>query len=84
MSDGPIRLLLVDGHIAFRELLALRLTQEPDFQVMAEAGSLAEIGQVLSRVEIDVALVDLTLANGEGWSSSGTCAPAIRRRACWW
>jgi DNA-binding NarL/FixJ family response regulator len=60
------RLLLVDGHIAFRELLALRLTQEPDFQVMAEAGSLAEIGQVLSRVEIDVALVDLTLANGEG------------------
>jgi DNA-binding NarL/FixJ family response regulator len=66
MSDGQIRLLLVDGHIAFRELLALRLAQEPDFVVMAEAGSLAEIGQVLSRVEIDVALVDLALADGDG------------------
>jgi DNA-binding NarL/FixJ family response regulator len=66
MSNGQIRLLLVDGHTAFRELLALRLTQEPDFVVIAEAGSLAEIGQVLSRVEIDVALVDLTLARGDG------------------
>jgi len=37
MSDGPIRLLLVDGYIAFRELLAVRLTQEPDFRVIAEA-----------------------------------------------
>jgi DNA-binding NarL/FixJ family response regulator len=66
MSDDPIRLLLVDGHVAFRELLALRLAQEPDFVVIAEASSLAEIHQVLSRVEIDVALVDLALADGGG------------------
>ena len=64
MSDGPIRLLLVDGHIAFRELLALRLAQEPDFTVIAEASSLAEIRQVLSRVEVDLALVDLALVDG--------------------
>jgi DNA-binding NarL/FixJ family response regulator len=66
MSDDPIRLLLVDGHVAFRELLALRLAQEPDFVVIAEASSLAEIHLVLSRVEIDVALVDLALADGGG------------------
>ncbi len=64
MSDGPIRLLLVDDHIAFRELLALRLAQEPDFLVIAEASSLAEIRQVLSRVTVDVALVDLALVDG--------------------
>jgi two-component system nitrate/nitrite response regulator NarL len=66
MSDGPIHLLLVDGHIAFRELLALRLAQEPDFLVIAEASSLAEIRQVLSRVAVDVALVDLALSDGSG------------------
>src|SRR5215218_3221766 len=66
MSDGPIRLLLVDDHIAFRELLALRLAQEPDFLVTAEAGSLAEVHQVLSRVAVDVALVDLALPDGGG------------------
>ena len=65
-SDGKVRLLLVDDHIAFRELLALRLAQEPDFTVVAEAGSLAEIRPVLSQVAVDVALVDLTLADGSG------------------
>jgi two-component system nitrate/nitrite response regulator NarL len=66
MSDGPVRLLLIDGLMAFRELLALRLAQEPDFLVIAEASSLAEISQVVRRVEIDVALVDLLLADGDG------------------
>jgi DNA-binding NarL/FixJ family response regulator len=64
MSEGSIRLLLVDGLTAFRELLALRLTQEPDFTVVAEAGSLAEIRQMLSQVAIDVALVDLAPLDG--------------------
>lgn len=66
MSDGPIHLLLADDHIAFRELLALRLAQEPDFRVTAEAGSLAEVRQVLNRVAVDVALVDLALPDGSG------------------
>ena len=66
MSEGPIHLLLVDGHIAFRELLALRLTQEPDFRVVAEASSLAEIRQELRRVAVDVALVELALPDGGG------------------
>jgi DNA-binding NarL/FixJ family response regulator len=60
------RLLLVDGHIAFRELLALRLAQEPDFRVVAEASSLAEIRQELRQVAVDVALVELALADGGG------------------
>ena len=66
MSDSPIRLLLVDGHTAFRELLAHRLTQEPDFRVIAEGSSLAEVGPVLSRVAVDIALVELALADGDG------------------
>jgi len=66
MSEGPIRLLLVDGQTLFRELLALRLTQEPDFRVIAEASALAEIRQELRRVAVDVALVELALPDGGG------------------
>ena len=66
MSDGPIHLLLVDGHTLFRELLALRLTQEPDFRVVAEASALAEIRQELRQVAVDVALVELALPDGRG------------------
>jgi two-component system, NarL family, nitrate/nitrite response regulator NarL len=60
------RLLLVDDHTLFRELLALRLTQEPDFRVIAEASSLAEIRQELRQVAVDVALVELALPDGGG------------------
>jgi DNA-binding NarL/FixJ family response regulator len=66
MSDGPIHLLLVDGHTLFREVLALRLVQEPDFRVVAEASSLAEIRQELRQVAVDVALVELALPDGSG------------------
>jgi DNA-binding NarL/FixJ family response regulator len=66
MSDGKVSLLLVDHHIAFRELLALRLTQEPDFTVVAEASSLAEVRQVLSQVTVNLAVVDLELPDGSG------------------
>jgi DNA-binding NarL/FixJ family response regulator len=65
-SDGKVRLLLVDDHLAFRELLALRLAEEPDFTVVAEASSLAEVRQILSGVEVDLALVDLELPDGSG------------------
>ena len=66
MREGVIRLLLVDGQTAFRELLALRLAQEPDFLVIEEASSLGEIRQGLQRGVVDVALVELVLPDGGG------------------
>jgi DNA-binding NarL/FixJ family response regulator len=65
-ADNPIHLLLVDGQPLFRDLLALRLAQEPDFLVVAEASSLGEIRQVMSGVQVDIALVDLALPDGDG------------------
>jgi DNA-binding NarL/FixJ family response regulator len=65
-SEGKVRLLLVDDHLAFRELLALRLDQEPDFTVVAEASSLAEVRQALGRLKVDLAVVDLELPDGSG------------------
>jgi DNA-binding NarL/FixJ family response regulator len=63
-----IRVLLVDDHASFRELLALRLAIESDLDVAAEAGSLAEARALLQEAACgaDVALVDLDLPDGSG------------------
>lgn len=68
MTTSPIRLLLVDDHAAFRLPLALILEREPDLLVAAQAGSLAESRAVLPAIagQVDVALVDLQLPDGNG------------------
>ena len=60
------RIFLLSGHNAFREALALLLNEMSDLEVVAQAGSLAEVGVVNLDHNIDVALVDLALSDGEG------------------
>ncbi len=63
-----IRVMLVDDHTSFRQPLAFMLNQEPDISVVAQAGSLAEAGEVLEDAEltVDVVVVDLELPDGSG------------------
>lgn len=58
------RVLLVDDHATFREPLAFMLDLEPEFEVVAQAGSLAEARRLLDG--IDLAIVDLNLPDGDG------------------
>jgi DNA-binding NarL/FixJ family response regulator len=58
------RVLLVDDHATFREPLAFMFEREPEFEVVAQAGSLAEARRVLEGV--DLAVVDLDLPDGDG------------------
>jgi DNA-binding NarL/FixJ family response regulator len=58
------RVLLVDDHATFREPLAFMLNREPEFEVVAQAGSLAEARRALEG--IDLAVVDLNLPDGDG------------------
>ncbi len=58
------RVLLVDDHAAFREPLAFMFDREPEFEVVAQAGSLAEARRDLEL--IDLAVVDLDLPDGDG------------------
>ena len=58
------RILLVDDHASFREMLALVFSQEPEFEVVGQAGSLAEAREMLGGV--DLAVVDLDLPDGDG------------------
>ncbi len=59
------RVMLVEDHIAFRQALAALLSREPDLEVVAQAGSLAEARQMLD-TPLDVAVVDLSLPDGDG------------------
>jgi len=59
--------LLVEDHSSFRQALAMVIDREPEFSVVAQAGSLAETHRILSAVErIDLAVIDLSLPDGDG------------------
>lgn len=58
------RVSLIEDHGTFRQALALMLDMEPDFIVVAQAGSLAEAREV--SVGTDLAIVDLALPDGNG------------------
>ena len=58
------RVLLVDDHATFREPLSFMFDREPDFEVVAQAGSLEEARGMLEG--IDLAVVDLDLPDGDG------------------
>ncbi len=58
------RVLLVDDHATFREPLAFMFDREPEFEVVAQAGSLEEARGLLGG--IDFAVVDLDLPDGDG------------------
>ena len=58
------RVLLVDDHATFREPLSFMFDREPEFEVVAQAGSLEEAREALQGV--DLAVVDLDLPDGDG------------------
>lgn len=60
------RILLVEDHASFRQTLAILFEHEPEFEVVGQAGTLAEARRVLQSVETDLAVVDLSLPDGEG------------------
>jgi DNA-binding NarL/FixJ family response regulator len=57
--------MLVEDHAAFRQALASLLSQEPDLEVVAQAGSLAQARKML-HTPLDVAVLDLALPDGDG------------------
>jgi DNA-binding NarL/FixJ family response regulator len=59
------RVMLVEDHLSFRQSLAFLLSREPDIEVVAQAGSLAEARELLD-TPLDVAVLDLNLPDGDG------------------
>ena len=69
-SARPLRIMLVEDHVSFRQALAFMLDRDPNFEVVAQAGSLAEARRGLDGREtlegIDAAVIDLALPDGNG------------------
>jgi DNA-binding NarL/FixJ family response regulator len=68
-ATRTLKVMLVEDHSAFREALAFMLSGEPDIEVVAQEGSLAEAGEALEgglESRLDVAVVDLGLPDGDG------------------
>ncbi|OYV06476.1 MAG: DNA-binding response regulator [Verrucomicrobiales bacterium VVV1] len=62
----PIRILLADDHPPLREGLASILNSQPEFTVVAEAGSGSEVLEIVSRESIDLFILDLRMPGGDG------------------
>ncbi len=69
-SARPLRIMLVEDHVSFRQALAFMLDQDPGFEVVTQAGTLAEARRDLDEREtqegIDAAVIDLALPDGNG------------------
>jgi DNA-binding NarL/FixJ family response regulator len=69
-TSESLKVMLVEDHIAFRQALTYLLSDDPELEVVAQAGSLAEAREALDgggfRGRLDVAVLDLALPDGDG------------------
>ena len=61
-----IRVMIVEDHPDFRDLMEILLARQSDIKLVAQAGSLAEARNHAVRLEFDVAVLDLGLPDGDG------------------
>lgn len=80
MTGTALRVLIADDHAVVRAGLRALLDDEPDFDVVAEAGSGEEAVCLAARLTPDVALMDLRFA-GPGAGSGIDGVEAVRRLA---
>ena len=59
-----IRIMLVEDHPDFRDLMEVLLGSQSDINLVAQAGSLAEARNHAVRFDFDVAVLDLGLPDG--------------------
>lgn len=65
-AERPLHVLLVDDHEVVREGLAALLARRPAFQVVAEAGTVAEAMAAARRFKPDLVVMDVRLPDGTG------------------
>jgi DNA-binding NarL/FixJ family response regulator len=65
-AQRPLRLLVVDDHEVVRQGLVSLLDRREGFEVVAQAGSVAESIQAAARFEPDLVVMDVRLPDGSG------------------
>lgn len=65
----PIRLLMIDDHPVLRAGLANLLDQQPDFEIVGQAGTGEEAIRIVADCKPDVCLLDLRLPGMSGFET---------------
>lgn len=60
------RILIVDDHVQFRAALREFLSQDPDFEIVGEAGSAGEAMRSVATLSPHLVLTDLTIPGARG------------------
>jgi DNA-binding NarL/FixJ family response regulator len=66
VETAEIRVMHVEDHADFRDLMRMLLNSQSDMEVVAQAGSLDEARAQVASSKIDVAVLDLSLPDGNG------------------
>ncbi len=64
--DRPLRILLVDDHVLFRNGVAVALTTRPDFQMVGEANDGVEAVALARESQPDIVLMDIAMPRCNG------------------
>jgi DNA-binding NarL/FixJ family response regulator len=70
VSDGPIRVVLVDDDPLVRAGLGLMLRGAPQLEIVGEAGDGAEALEVIARTRPDVVLMDIRMPRMDGLAAT--------------
>lgn len=67
---APLRILVVDDHRTFAELLSLALSGEPDLECVGIAGSAAEATVLVGALDPDVVVLDIEMPRQDGLAAA--------------
>ncbi len=78
MSD-PVRIIITDDHPVVRKGLRLVIEEEPDLKVVGEAGDGRTALELISRIQPDIALLDLDMPLLDGFAVTAEIRKAVPR-----
>jgi DNA-binding NarL/FixJ family response regulator len=71
-SPGTIRVLVVDDHVVFAELLSMALDSEPDLACVGHAQTVSEAIRLADLLQPDLVTMDVQLPDGDGITATST------------